>query len=377
MVLLYLMKITQDKKLDFSDVLIKPKRSNISSRSQVDINRIFKFPHSPRELNCVPIMAANMDTTGSMKMEDTLSSFDCITCLHKHYKSEELLNYFSSNKPYAFYSTGISETDIEKLSSVYDKLKHKPNLCVDVANGYNEKFVSTIKKIRDWYPDIIMMAGNVVTPEMTEELIFHGGIDIVKIGIGSGSVCTTRLKTGIGYPQLSAIMECSDAAHSVAGHVCSDGGCTTPADVCKAFCANSDFVMLGGMLAGTDCCAGEWEYEWKCRTSGEDNIGNKEWWQPFDPKYPTEKRKVSLKFYGMSSKEAMNKHTGGVANYRTSEGRCVSIPYKGKTEHIVKDILGGVRSCCTYIGAKTLKDMGKNTTFIRVNNTHNRIYENA
>ena len=235
--------------------------------------------------------------------------------------------------------------------------------------------MDTIKKIRDWYPDIVIMAGNVVTPEMTEELIFHGGVDIVKIGIGSGSVCTTRLKTGIGYPQLSAIIECSDAAHSVGGHVCSDGGCTMPADVCKAFCANSDFVMLGGMLAGTDCCAGEWEYEWKCTTLGEDSLLNKEWWQPFDPQYPTDKRKVSLKFYGMSSKEAMDKHTGGVADYRTSEGRCVSIPYKGKTQNIMKDILGGVRSCCTYIGAKNIKDMGKNATFIRVNNTHNRIYE--
>jgi len=343
------MKILQDVKLDFNDVLIKPKRSNISSRSQVDINRIFKFPHSPRELNCVPIMSANMDTTGSMEMNKVLSSFDCITCLHKHYTSKKLRDYFEFPRQYAFYSMGISETDMEKLSTVYDNLQKKPNLCIDVANGYNEKFVSTIKKIREWYPDIIIMAGNVVTPEMTEELIFHGGVDIVKIGIGSGSVCTTRLKTGIGYPQLSAVIECADAAHSVGGHICSDGGCTTPADVCKAFCANTDFVMLGGMLAGTDCCEGDWVYN--------------------------KKQKESLQFYGMSSKKAMEKHNGGIANYRTSEGKCVSIPYKGKTVDTIKDILGGIRSCCTYIGAKSLKDMGKNTTFIQVNNTHNKIYE--
>ena len=343
------MKISEDTKLDFSDVLIRPKRSNICSRSQVELNRVFRFPHSNRELNCVPIMAANMDTTGSIEMNKVLSGFDCITCLHKHYKSNKLRHHFEFPRQYAFYSMGISEPDMEKLSTVYDNLQKKPNLCIDVANGYNEKFVSTIKKIREWYPDIIIMAGNVVTPEMTEELIFHGGVDIVKIGIGSGSVCTTRLKTGIGYPQLSAVIECADAAHSVGGHVCSDGGCTTPADVCKAFCANADFVMLGGMLAGTDCCEGEWV------------CNNK-------------KEKESLKFYGMSSKQAMEKHNGGVANYRTSEGKCVTIPYKGKTSDTIQDILGGLRSCCTYIGAKTLKDMGKNTTFIKVNNTHNKVF---
>ena len=343
------MKLELDVKLDFSDVLIKPKRSDLSSRSQVSLNRIFKFPHSDRELNCVPIMSANMDTTGSITMNKILSGFDCITCLHKHYTSQKLREHFEFPRQYAFYSMGISEHDIEKLSTVYDNLQKKPNLCIDVANGYNEKFVSTIKKIREWYPDIVIMAGNVVTPEMTEELIFHGGVDIVKIGIGSGSVCTTRLKTGIGYPQLSAIIECADAAHSVGGHICSDGGCTVPADVCKAFCANADFVMLGGMLAGTDGCEGNWQYNMN-------------------------REKESLQFYGMSSKQAMNKHNGGVANYRTSEGKCVTIPYKGKTSDTIQDILGGLRSCCTYIGAKTIKDMGKNTTFVKVNNTHNRIY---
>ena len=343
------MKLDLDTKLDFDDVLIKPKRSDLNSRSQVSLNRIFKFPHSTRELNCVPIMAANMDTTGSIAVNKILSGFDCITCLHKHYTSGKLREHFEFPRQYAFYSMGISEPDMEKLSTVYDNLQKKPNLCIDVANGYNEKFVSTIQKIREWYPDIIIMAGNVVTPEMTEELIFHGGVDIVKIGIGSGSVCTTRLKTGIGYPQLSAIIECADAAHSVGGHVCSDGGCTTPADICKAFCANADFVMLGGMLAGTDGCDGHW-------------------------KYNMHREKESLQFYGMSSKQAMTKHNGGVADYRTSEGKCVTIPYKGQTSDTIQDILGGLRSCCTYIGAKTIKDMGKNTTFIKVNNTHNRIY---
>ena len=363
------MKIINEIKLDFDNVLIKPKRSTLSSRSEVDLLREFTFPHSKRKLKCVPIVSANMDTTGSMDMARTLSDFECITCLHKHYSATDLLNYFNEPQDYTFYSTGISESDIEKLTTVYDKLTYKPNLCIDVANGYSEKFVQTIKKIRDWYPDIIIMAGNVVTPEMTEELILHGGVDIVKVGIGSGSVCTTRLKTGVGYPQLSAIIECSDAAHGLNGHVCSDGGCKIAGDVCKAFGANTDFVMLGSMLAGTDCCEGEWQYEYRC-------VSKKgEWWQSANPGYDTEKRKTSLKFYGMSSKEAMDKHNGGVSDYRTSEGRCVTIPYKGTTHSIILDILGGLRSACTYVGARKLKDLPKKTTFILVNDTHNRIYE--
>jgi GMP reductase len=371
------MKIIQEIKLDFDDVLIKPKRSNLFSRSDVNLLRKFTFPHSSRFLSCVPIFAANMDTTGSMAMSATLSKYDCLTCLHKHYSSQDLINYFStSNKQQpTFYSTGISKNDIEKLKSVFDRLEVKPNLCIDVANGYSESFVKAVSKIREWYPDIIIMAGNVVTPEMTEELIMHGGVDIVKVGIGPGSVCTTRLKTGIGYPQLSAIMECSDVAHSLGGHICGDGGCKVPADICKAFGANADFIMLGGMLAGTDCCEGDWQYEYLCKSI--DQKGNliREWWQTNDPQYNTEKRKKSLKFYGMSSKEAMDKHNGGVADYRTSEGKCVSIEYKGKTEEIIKDILGGIRSCCTYVGAKSIKDLPKHTTFIRVNNTHNKVYE--
>lgn len=363
------MKIINEVKLDFDDVLIKPKRSNLSSRSDVSLLRKFIFPHSSRSVECIPIFAANMDTTGSMQMADTLSGFDCLTCLHKHYKSEDLIKYFSDNPLYTFYSAGISKNDIEKLTFVFDHIESKPNLCIDVANGYSESFVRTVRKIRERYPEIVIMAGNVVTPEMTEELILHGGVDIVKVGIGPGSVCTTRLKTGIGYPQLSAIMECSDAAHGLGGHICADGGCKVPADVCKAFGANGDFVMLGGMLAGSDCCEGEWEYEYKCVNK------NGTWWQASHPGYKTEKRKVSLKFYGMSSKEAMDKHNGGVANYRTSEGRCVNIPYKGKTSDTIKDILGGLRSCCTYVGAKKIKDLSKKTTFILVKQTHNKVYE--
>lgn len=377
------MKIIQDIKLDFDDVLIRPKRSSLCSRSEVSLWRKFNFVHSKRTIECVPIIAANMDTTGTIAMSEALHQHGCITCLHKHYTISNLTTHFIQNgsSNLTFLSTGITNTDLEKLNNTITSIVSNggtvPNICVDVANGYSEKFVTVVKHIRNTYPDIVIMAGNIVTPEMTEELILHGGVDIVKVGIGSGSVCTTRLKTGVGYPQLSAIMECADAAHGLGGHICSDGGCRIPADVCKAFGANADFVMLGSMLAGTDCCEGEWDYEY--RTAIIDNNGKvlDESWGSFDrgSNRPEDKRKKTLKFYGMSSKEAMNKHNGGVADYRTSEGKCVSIPYKGTTDDIIKDILGGLRSACTYIGSTNIKDFSKKTIFIRVNRTHNTVYE--
>ena len=215
-----------------------------------------------------------------------------------------------------------------------------------MANGYSEYFTDVIKQVRDAWPDSVIMAGNVVTGEMTEQLILSGA-DIVKVGIGPGSVCTTRLKTGIGYPQLSAVIECADAAHGLKGLVCSDGGCVAPGDVAKAFGGGADFVMLGGMLAGHDECLGE----------------------------PIEKEgKKYKRFYGMSSSEAMKKYAGGVANYRSSEGKSVDIPYKGPIENTVLDILGGLRSTCTYVGAPQLKELSKRTTFIRVNQQMNEVF---
>tara|TARA_R110002110_G_scaffold143724_4_gene332614 strand:- start:389 stop:1069 length:681 start_codon:yes stop_codon:yes gene_type:complete len=216
-------------------------------------------------------------------------------------------------------------------------------LCIDVANGYSQRFATTVEQIREKYPELIIIAGNVVTGEMTEELILSGA-DIVKVGIGPGSVCTTRIKTGVGYPQLSAIIECADAAHGLGGHIIADGGCSSSGDVAKAFGAGADFVMLGGMLAGHD------------EGGGEVVDGN-------------------VQFYGMSSDTANIKHFGGLKDYRSSEGRTVRLPYKGAIKDTVQDILGGIRSACTYAGARKLKDLSKCTTFIRVNNQYNRIFE--
>jgi len=194
-------------------------------------------------------------------------------------------------------------------------------------------------------------------------LIFNG-VDIVKIGIGPGSVCITRKIAGVGYPQLSAIIECADAAHGLGGHVCADGGCQMPGDIAKAFGAGADFVMLGGMFSGCDECEGDWEYNYELEEVKQDDS---EW---------VRKEKIALKFYGMSSKDAMEKYSGGVANYRAPEGKMVSVPYKGKVETVVQEILGGLRSACTYVGALKLKDLSKCTTFVKVNRTHNTHFGN-
>lgn len=367
-------KIINETKLDFDDVLIRPKRSTLNSRSEVCIQREFKFKYSDRKLLAVPIVIANMDTVGTFAMAKALAPHGAITCLHKHYSEKQYIEFYTDinniNKDLVFYSIGTSNKDIEKAIEVFGQIKKAnfttPNICLDVANGYTEQFVKTAYRLRNLFADSIIMAGNVVTQEMTEELIIHGQVDIVKVGIGSGSVCTTRLKTGVGYPQLSAVMECSDAAHGLGGHVCSDGGCKVVGDIAKALGGNADFVMLGGLFAGCDECEGEWKYEYQT------SLG---FWQPLDPNNNNPTRKVALKYYGMSSKNAMDKHHNGVANYRTDEGKCVTVPYKGTAQENIMDIYGGLRSACTYIGANNIKDFGKKTTFIQVNNTHNRIYE--
>jgi GMP reductase len=343
------MKINNEPKLDFDDVLLVPQRTRTASRANIKLDRTFSFYHSNEKWSGIPIFAANMDTTGTFEMSKALTKFNLGTCLHKHYCLNELMVDLT-DLDYQWYSTGIKDSDIHKLHEFIDKTGEIPNLCIDVANGYTDDFVNCCKNIREELGnDTIIMAGNVCTPEMVQEIILHGGVDIVKVGIGPGSACTTRLKTGVGYPQLSAIIECAHAAHGLRngdgrlGLICADGGCRTPADVAKAFAAGADFVMLGGMLAGTDECEGEW---------ATNKSGDK-----------------CLRFYGMSSHNAQYKY-GGIRNYTASEGRSIDIPYKGPVESVLQDILGGIRSSCAYIGATKLKDMSKCAEFVLVNRTH-------
>ena len=354
------MIIEPEIKLDFKDVLIRPKRSTLTTRKEVDLSRKFSFvnakldiPYKGHELipeySGIPIMASNMDGVGTMEVADTLIPHGMFTCLTKTYSENQLEKFFISEEnkggrsDYVAMSIGITEEDRSKFSNVYNKVGKKLRyVCIDVANGYTERFCNFIANFRDSFPNIIIIAGNVCTADQTQELILKGA-DIIKCGIGPGSVCTTRVKTGVGYPQLSTIIECSDAAHGLGGHIISDGGCTVAGDLAKAFGGGADFVMLGGMFAGHDEGGGEVK-------------GNK------------------VQFYGMSSKTANEKHFGGLRDYRAAEGKTVQVPYKGKINDTVQDMLGGLRSACTYSGARRLKDLCKCTTFIRTTVQENKVY---
>jgi GMP reductase len=364
------MRLDTDIKLDYKDVLIRPKRSTLQSRSQVRLERKFSFRNSKTDYEGVPVMAANMDGVGTFEMADKLAEGDIFTCLVKTYTVEQLTEYFNSDIPErsdnVAMSIGTSDADFLKLvdvqAKVGDNLKY---ICMDIANGYSDHFAARVRKVRDQFPRLVIIAGNVVTGEMTEELILAGA-DIVKVGIGPGSVCTTRIQTGVGYPQLSAVIECADAAHGLGGHIIADGGCTCPGDVAKAFAGGADFVMLGGMLAGHDEGGGE-------------VITKKYITDEFDDDGRTRKfiEKHFVQFYGMSSESANDKHFGGLKNYRSSEGRTVLVPYRGAVAATVQEILGGVRSTCTYAGAMKLKQLSKCTTFVRCTQTHNPIYEKS
>lgn len=346
------MRIENDIKLDFKDVLIRPKRSTLTSRADVDIRRDFRFRHAPVTYDGIPVIASNMDTTGTFEMARALDAFGLSTALHKHYAIDDSVAFFRGleRKSAAFYSMGITTADEQKFRRVMEAAGDAVQyVCIDVANGYHENFVTFVTRIRSAFPQVVIMAGNVVTGEMTEELILSGA-DIVKVGIGPGSVCTTRMMTGVGYPQLSAIIECADAAHGLSGLICADGGCTTPGDVAKAFGGGADFVMLGGMFAGHDESGGE-----VVERDGQ--------------RYQ--------RFYGMSSRTAMDRYAGGVAKHRAAEGKEVLLPHRGPVAQTAQDILGGVRSACTYVGARRLKELSKRTTFVRVTSQVNEVFGKA
>jgi len=372
------MRIESELRLDYKDVLIRPKRSTLGSRKEVDLNRVYSFCNfeplfeqenwEDNHYHGIPIMAANMDNVGTFEMADTLAKEGMFTCLVKTYTAQQLIEYFNTDDYYrtnhVAMSIGItSDADHQKFHAVYEQVDgNLKYVCIDVANGYSQRFVEVVKQFRQQYPNIVIIAGNVVTGEMTEELILSGA-DIVKVGIGPGSVCTTRIQTGVGYPQLSAVIECADAAHGLGGHIIADGGCTCPGDVAKAFAAGADFVMLGGMLAG--CDEGGGEVIERAYLSNE--LDSKTGEHIVDNKY-------FVQFYGMSSKAANEKHFGGLKEYRSAEGREVLVPYRGAVKNVVQDILGGVRSTCTYAGAAKLKHLSKCTTFVRVTQQYNGVF---
>lgn len=355
------MRMESDIKLDFKDVLIRPKRSNLSSRKNVSLCRTYHFKHSQVEWHGIPIMAANMDGVGTVEMAAELEQHKLFTCLVKSYTSDTF-DTLELDPNYFAVSTGIGKKDYKKLQEVLKAHPEYRYICIDVANGYSEAFGDFVQQVRSEYPKHTIIAGNVVTADMTQELILRGA-DIIKVGIGPGSVCTTRIQTGVGYPQLSAIMECADAAHGLGAHIIADGGCTSPGDVAKAFGAGADFVMLGGLLAGHNEGGGTIITE--TYLTGTFNVEENR------PEYDS---RQFVEFYGMSSDTAMDKHHGGMADYRSSEGRTVRIPYRGNVKYMVHNILGGLRSTCTYVGAPSLKQLSKCTTFIRVTKQFNDVF---
>ena len=345
------MRIIDDIKLDYDDVLISPKRSVTASRKDVELKRHFGFYHCDYNICTVPLIASNMDAIGTKAMAEALSDSDCITAYHKFYE-ERVSNGLD------FITIGAKDEDLVRLKTQYPETNQRVNICIDVANGYTDTFTNIIQQVRHRYPNSLIMAGNVCTPERVYEII-NAGADIVKVGIGPGSVCTTRLIAGVGYPQLSAVIECADAAHGLSngtgrvGRICADGGCKTPGDVAKAFVAGADFVMLGGMLAGGDECSGRWIIDYTETPKG---------------------RKTHFEFYGMSSSYAQERYSGGVATHRAAEGKKVVVPAKGPAKNVIQEICGGLRSCCSYIGATKLKDMPRRGTFVRVNRTHDTVF---
>ena len=342
------MRIEEEIKLDYSDVLLRPKRSTLSSRKEVILEREFKFYHSPKKWNGVPIMTANMASCGTFEMAKVLSKYKIITTFHKYYSIEDYREFFKefNNPDYICYTLGIRDKDIEQLKEMI-KTKLIENfsfVCIDVPNGYLQRFIQVIREVREMCPEHIIIAGNVVSNEMTEEIILNGA-DIVKVGIGGGAACTTRRMTGVGYPQLSAVIECSDAAHGISngngvGLIIADSGTVYPSCIAKAYCGGADFVMSGAQFSGFEESGGE----------------------------TIEKNGKKYKeYYGSSSNKALKVNYGTKEAHRASEGRYTLIPYKGSIHSFLQDLFGSLRSTGTYIGARKLKEFSKRATFIRVN----------
>ena len=362
------MLLETDTKLDYNDVLLRPKRSTLTSRYDVEMTRTFKFVHSGKEWTGTPIMAANMDTVGTPEMYEVLLQYNMITCPARHYMKKDATMWRVGTTDNRMLGKNVCMmSGIDEIGHLVTHHLKWEFIGIDVANGYTISVIDAVKDIRERLPEATIVAGNVVTADMTQELILAGA-DIIKVGVGPGSVCTTRVKTGVGYPQLSAVIECADAAHGMNAHIIADGGCTSAGDIVKAFAAGADFVMIGGMLAGHDECDGE--IVTKHIANGEASLARGES-NMYIPHF--EARKF-MKFYGMASESAMSRHNVPHREYRGVEGKTVEVPYRGPVKDTLIDILSGIRSACTYLGAKRIKSLSKCATFVKVNSTHNKVF---
>lgn len=390
------MQIFSEKQLDYSDVLIKPRRSSLSSRKEVNILRDYKFKWCPKVITGTGIMQANMGTIGNFEVSKKMLDYGLFACLHKHHNIEDLISFYKElmndgddKWMRCLLGIGLRDNGIEKLRAIHNELGIQVGVKFDVPNGYIPQVKESVIKLREEFPDMFIMVGNVVTGDITEDLILSGA-DCVAVGIGGGSACLTRKQTGCGRPQLSAVIECADAAHQIGGMVCADGGITEPGDLGKAFGAGADFIMIGGMFAGTDEADGdivskfysEGEYEriphYDTHRDNEEEVDV--FYHPkeqivtytYEPKIVEKKFKL---FYGMSSTLAQETFGSGKPSYRASEGRVALVPYSGPIDNKIEELLGGLRSTMTYLGAKKLKDIPKQCVFYKVNNQLNRTYE--
>lgn len=370
------MQIVDSVQLDFSDVLIKPRRSSIDSRSKVNITRDYKFKWCPSIIKGTGIMQSNMGTIGNFDVSKKMLEQGLFACLHKHHNVDDLITFYKGlldngddRWKRCLLSIGLRDNGIEKLREINKELGIQVGIKFDVPNGYIPQVKERVIQLRQEFPEMFIMVGNVVTGDITEDLILSGA-DCVAVGIGGGSACRTREKTGCGRPQLSTVIECADAAHQVGGMVCSDGGITCPGDICKAFGGGADFIMIGGLFAGTDEAEGEIISKWI--HNGEYDMVSHDSGYFFEIHLEEKKFK---QFYGMSSTLAQDKFQGGMKNYRASEGAVIEVPYSGSMDSILEDMLGSIRSMMTYIGAKNLKDIPKQCVFYKVNNQRNHIFD--
>jgi len=335
------MRIEYDIKLGFKDVMFRPKRSTLKSRSQVNLERTFKMKHSTTEWSGVPIMAANMDTVGTFEMALALSDKKLFTAIHKHYSVDEW-NDFLAKAPkgienYIALSTGTGSQDFDKIARILSANPQLKYLCIDVANGYSEHFVSFVKQTRKKYHDKVIIAGNVVTGEMVEELLLAGA-DIIKVGIGPGSICTTRVVAGIGVPQITAIMDSVAVASKHGIPIVADGGIKHTGDVAKAIAAGADSIMIGNLLAGHEESPGD--------------------------KILYEGRAYKL-YRGMGSLGAM--HQGSADRYFQDPEEDISklvpegiegrVAYKGNVGDTIYQITGGLRASMGYCGCHNIDEM--------------------
>lgn len=311
----------QQYAITFDDILMVPSYNHYESRRLVDISMTDKAGKLTLKL---PVMSSNMDTVTESAMANFMSSKGGIGVLHRFMSIENNIAEFKKCVDTVFVSVGCTDAELERAKALSDVGAHY--FCIDVAHAHAKYVGHTLKQLRKMLPNACIMAGNVATYAGADYLASCGA-DIIKAGIGGGSVCSTRIKTGFGIPMLTCIQDCARCDRSIVA----DGGIRAPGDIVKALAFGADFVMIGGMLAGTAVTPGE---------------------------IITAKDGKKIKQYrGMASREAQTDFMGGMSDWKTAEGVATDVPYRDDQDLILSDIMGGLRSGLTYAGASTIREL--------------------